>query len=366
MKTDHFLWTKRILAAVICFAMLLAFLPAQAVQAAESKTYTVIAGSDFQYSNSDHGIAGGQVRNILATIKSQGYESFDGFLFCGDYSQAFTTAASKEGAAYLQNLINEELPGLTEDQKFYLQGNHDSDSETTDGTLTPSGAHETEGYSVYTINEKDYMWYNEDETAIKTTAANLRSYLNAKCRTGYTKPIFIMSHLQLHYSMRTHNDGDGQHANYLFDVINEAAGNGLNIIFLFGHNHSGDYDAYIGGGSIYLAKGDSILVADPDSVKNAPSEVTLNFTYMNAGYVGYYANHGSEADRTLTMTTFTIQADGSVIISRYDANGLHNLKAQGVLNDLDLSNQYVVNGLDKTVYGPQRIVTATSDEAYSG
>ena len=107
-------------------------------------------------------------------------------------------------------------------------------------------------------------------------------------------------------------------------------------------------------------------MADPASVKNAPSEVELNFTYMNAGYVGYYANHGSEADRTLTMTTFRIQADGSVIVSRYAADGLHNLKAKGVLNDRDLTNTYSVGALDETVYGPQRVVTATSDEPYEG
>ena len=156
--------SKRILAMLLCLAMVLAFLPAQGVKAAEptGKTYTVIAGSDFQYSNSDHGIAGGNVRKILATIKNQGHSSYDGLLFCGDYSQAFTTAASKEGVAYLKNLISEELPTLTSDQKFFLQGNHDMDDETTDGTLAASGAHETEGYSVFVINEKDCAWKYSD------------------------------------------------------------------------------------------------------------------------------------------------------------------------------------------------------------
>ena len=174
----------------------------------------------------------------------------------------------------------------------------------------------------------------------------------------------MLCHVPLHYSRRTIDESCAKNALPLVEALNAGGEAGLNIIFLFGHNHSGDYDAYIGGGSIYLAKGDSILVADPASVKNAPSEVELNFTYMNAGYVGYYANHGSEADRTLTMTTFRIQADGSVIISRYAADGLHNLKAKGVLNDRDLTNTYIVGALDETVYGPQRVVTATSDEPY--
>ena len=357
MKKKHFSFMKRVLSAALCLAMLLAFLPAQEAKAAqtESKTYTVIAGSDFQYSNSDHGIAGGNVRNILATIKNQGYESFEGLLFCGDYSQAFTTAASQEGVAYLKNVINEELPGLSDDQKFFLQGNHDMDVETTDGTLTPSGAHETEGYSVYAINEKDYMWYNDNEAAIKTTAANLRSYLNAKCRAGYTKPIFIMSHMQLHYSMRTADSGDGQYANYLFDVINEAAGNGLNIIFLFGHNHSNGWDDYLGGAACYLNKGDSILIGQKSNTQF--KEFTLNFTYMNAGYVGYYTRVNSGADNTLTMSVFEI-TDDQVTIRRYSANGIHNLKSQGVTNSYKNETAY---GADERVLPSPQVVQLNKD-----
>ena len=123
MKRNLASMSKRILAMMLCLAMVLAFVPAMGANAAasEGKTYTVIAGSDFQYSNSDHGIAGGHVRNILATIKNQGFESYDGLLFCGDYSQAFTTAASKEGVAHLKNVINEELPTLSDDHKFFLR-----------------------------------------------------------------------------------------------------------------------------------------------------------------------------------------------------------------------------------------------------
>jgi len=356
MERNHFGLAKRILATVICLAILLAFVPAQAAKAAESKTYTVIAGSDFQYSNSDHGIAGGNVRNILATIKSQGFESYDGLLFCGDYSQAFTTDASKEGVAYLKNVISEELPTLSDDHKFFLQGNHDMDVEATDGTLSASGAHETEGYSVFVINEKDYMWYTDmDESTVKTTAANLRSYLNAKCRTGYTKPIFIMSHLQLHYSMRTHDHGDGMYAKYLFDVINEAAGNGLNIIFLHAHNHSNGWDDYLGGATLYLNRGDSILIAQNSQTEF--KQETLNFTYMNAGYVGYYTRVNNGADNTLTMSVFQI-TDDQVTINRYSANGLHNLKSQGVTNSYKNETAY---GPDTRVLPSPQVVKLNKD-----
>ena len=357
MKRNFARLSRRILAFAMCLAMLLAFLPAREVKAAtaEGKTYTVIVGSDFQYSNTDHGIAGGQVRNILATIKSQGHESYDGLLFCGDYSQAFTTAASKEGVAYLKNVIAEELPTLRQDQQFYLQGNHDMDGETTDGTLTASGGHEAEGYSVFAINEKDYNWYNDSETTVRTTAANLRSFLNAKSRAGYTKPIFIMSHMQLHYSMRTYTSGDGKYANYLFDVINEAAGNGLNIFFLFGHNHSNGWDDYLGGSACYLNKGDSILIGQGSTT--VFKQETLNFTYMNAGYVGYYTRVNDGADNTLTMSVFQI-TDDQVSISRYSANGVHHLKSAGVTNAYKNETAYEP---DTRVLTSPQLVTLNKD-----
>ena len=74
------------------------------------------------------------------------------------------------------------------------------------------------------------MWYNNDEATIKRTAENLRNYLNHKLAVGFKAPIFVISHLPLHYSMRTRNDGDKQHANYIFNVLNDAGGNGLNIV----------------------------------------------------------------------------------------------------------------------------------------
>ena len=54
------------------------------------------------------------------------------------------------------------------------------------------------------------------------------------------------------------------------------------------------------------------------------------------------------------------EADGSVIISRWDKNGLHNLKSRGVRNTVlqDTFNP------DRTVYESSRIVTATDDRYY--
>lgn len=206
--------------------------------------------------------------------------------------------------------------------------------------LSKSGAHDTNAYGVYVINEDDYMWASNAshsstsysgmsaEAIVKQTAANLKTYLDAKTAEKYDKPIFVVSHLPLHYSMRTRNDGDCMYANLIFDVLNTAGNNGLNIIFMYGHDHSNGWDDYLGGSCVYLAKGSSINIAQ-SSQTNFKTE-TLKFTYMNAGFTGYYENRNS-ADNTLTMTVFQIYGD-RVEVSRYSANGIHNLKCIGVTN----------------------------------
>ena len=104
------------------------------------------------------------------------------------------------------------------------------------------------------------------------------------------------------------------------DVVNEAAKE-LDIVYLFGHDHSKGWDCYMGGSSVYKAKGDTILIPQFSEEKvntNVYTEEELRFTYLNAGYVGYYMNCGPEehaagekdlysaADETLTGTIFEI------------------------------------------------------------
>ena len=73
----------------------------------------------------------------------------------------------------------------------------------------------------FTVTDKLFILSQEE----------LEEYLNDKIKESYTKPIFVLSHLALNYSMRTFFDGDGQYAKYIFDVLNEAGKNGLNIVY---------------------------------------------------------------------------------------------------------------------------------------
>lgn len=337
MKKEFCPSIKRIVSLVLVVALLLPVLPFSvsasktaigdllAENRTEDDVFTILAGSDFQ---SEDGIDG-SIRNtsaILNQIKDR--HTIDAFMFCGDYDYGYYDSANGKAALQTAVLNVYGNNGLTEDKMFWVQGNHDPD-ELVGGVLSSSGAHDADEYGVYVINEKDYMWYNNDEATIKKTAAALETYLDAKVAAKYTKPIFVVSHLPLHYSMRTAYDGDCQYANYIFDVLNEAGADGLNIIFLFGHNHSNGWDDYLGGSAVYLAKGDSINIAQSSKANFAAKK--LNFTYMNAGYVSYYSTPTSGAETDLSMTVFQI-TDDTVTVTRYTAGGSHDLKSAGVKN----------------------------------
>ena len=302
----------------------------------ETAETVIIACSDFQNPNGSK--AGkNEILSIITSIESDGINSADALLFCGDYDYETYNDQEKviDGIANLKSAFS----GFVDGQMVLAQGNHDTPAGTNG--MSKSGANDptNDAYGVFVINNDDYMWYNSDEEAIKNTAVSLNNYLTDKINAKFKKPIFILSHLSLHYSMRTVNDGDGMFANYIFDVLNSAAESGLNIIFLYGHNHSNGWDDYLGGSSVFLAKGDKILIAQAD--RTIYKEETLNFTYMNAGYVGYYSNVNG-ADDSLTITVFKIDGDG-LTICRYSKNGLHLLKSKGVRNSYKNEIGYEVN-----------------------
>lgn len=317
----------------------------------------VIACSDFQGST-DFSSAE-NVNRIGNRINEAGIEKADGFLFCGDFSLQLNNnpSDSESGIKALTNQITKSF-GISTDKMVLGQGNHDPIG--TKGS-SPSGDNDpkSKAYGVFLINENDYMWQQgknttdgnvdvgDDAETVKATANKLKAYLDEKVQTKFNRPIFVLSHLPLHCSNRT-EQGDNQYAKYIFDVLNEGAEQGLNIIFLFGHNHSQGYDNYLGGSCIFYKPGDSIFVSTKTKwdYMNSNLEYTkqkLKFTYMNAGYVGYF-NPGEESapDTSLTMTVFKIDGN-SVVISRYDSHGIHNLKCSG-------SGTFKENYADTTVY----------------
>ena len=312
----------------------------------------LLAGSDYQPGNWKDGPP--IVEGLLSSVMSDGTSLFDGFFCGGDYAAMAGLDVSTTGITALDGIMSNVVYG----NKLYVEGNHDDPAvELIDeyGPNDPIGG----TYGAFVINEEHYGAYGSNGTK---AAADLTAYLNEKIgnKSWGNKPIFVLSHVPLHYSRRTAEEGCAAGATALINALNKGGEAGLNIIFLFAHNHGSGHDDHLGGGSVYLKKGDNMLTCSTGNMNAAPSNVKLKFTYMNYGYINNYADHGFHADTTLTMTTFRIRADGAVIITRYDKNGVHNLKSAGVVNAMD--GQYVV--VNTTVYESSRIVTATSDQPY--
>lgn len=324
-----------LLMIVSTFALLGTIDAAKLKASAAGDLTTIVACSDYQHP-SGHDSGKAFVQGLVTELKTvTGITSADGFFCCGDYTYDLNFANnSTTGIASLKSAVT-DIIDCNDGNSVFCQGNHD---EASTVGLSPSGDNDPSSgkYGVFLINEDDYMWYNNDEATIKRTAENLRTYLNNKLAVGFKAPIFVISHLPLHYSMRTKNDGDKQHANYIFNVLNDAGSNGLNIVFLFGHDHSNGWDDYLGGSSIYLTKGDSINIAQ--NSRTVFKTETLAFTYVNAGYIGYYNNHNG-ADDTLTMTVFQFDND-TMEIKRVATDGVHNLKSKGVTNSYKNESGY--------------------------
>ena len=319
--------SRAVLCGIVCVSVIINM---PCATHAEQQPVTVIACSDFQ--NPDGREAGSsEVAAILNSAKSSpngDISRIDGFICCGDYDHNMSSnqAETVIGINALRDTVRNAFG--TGFQEIFVKGNHDIAGTVG---IAQSGENDAKSgkYGVFVINESDYMWKNTKPDVIKQTAENLKQYLDEKIENKYSAPVFIVSHLPLHFTYRTKYEFDAMYAEYLFDVINEAGEKGLNIIYLYGHDHSNGWDDYLGGAAVYLKKGDSINIADaPQPFYNVK---TLNFTYMNAGFTGYYSSSSTGVDSSLTMTAFNIYPD-RVEISRFDKDGIHNLKSGGVHN----------------------------------
>lgn len=355
---------KRICGLLLTLTLLLALVPMTAAPVAAAEKETIlIAGSDFQVSA--HNTA--RIEQVLSTLAMHGITKADGAFFCGDYT--LNSVDENQGqSTYGLDTLKRLFTPIVGNKMTFVQGNHDP--EDTVG-LSKAGNNDPASmkYGAYVIHEDQYLQYNWDHSGpiVEQTAADLKKYLDEKVRAGWNKPIFILSHVGLHWGNRTIKEGSAIHGKMLVDVLNEAGEKGLNIIFLYGHDHSGGYADFMGGSAIYLKKGDTMEVCTGE--KKGHETRAIQFTYMNAGYIGYYSTTEAACDATVTMSVFRIKGN-EVIITRYDGNvnlaknqyGIHNLKSAGVWHP-DYSEKGYHAEPDLRVYASSRKVTATGDVA---
>lgn len=316
-----------LLAVFICLQITAAvFLPASA---AEGPLARIVAASDAQSSGGD--LENVSVLRLMNThIKNSFQGTVNGYIFAGDYSakdaSAVTAADTAASVAALKDAVTKDFPDVTADKMLFVKGEHDAAG--ADG-LSAGGAHEFDSYIVYVINDDDFAWDAENPDA-NPASERLKEYLAERIAASDKRPVFIASHRPLHYSMRTYNDADNLYADRIFEVLNNAGAHGLNIFYIFGHNHDNGWDACLGHSCVYLGKGDRINVPSPYD-KRTFLRRTLNFTYLNAGYLSS-VSRSDNGDNSVTVTVYDIYSD-RVEINRVSESGrIHNLKCPGGYN----------------------------------
>ena len=310
---------------------------AEAETAGEEPLATLLLASDYQEKEGWPAPAE-TLRALLATVQAEGFAPPDNAIFCGDYTNEeglYHYETSPDASiAEITALVTEAFPGCPAEDLIFVQGNHDQMSES----ISAGGLHEYESYLVYVINtQTGFPWKQGTlglDALVENTASQLEDCLDGLIAAGETRPVLIAGHVPLHFSGRTsslHSTGDNLYASALFDVVNRA-GESLDCIYLFGHNHSKGWDSYLGGSAAYLTRGDRILI--PDSTGGGVNTdrytvQTLQFTYLNPGYLGYVSDSG--ADSALTCTVCEIYRD-EIVFTRCDTGGVHPMRSAGAAN----------------------------------
>ncbi len=301
---------------------------------------TLVFASDYQRSPDDGVPApADSLTAILQAIYDDGYAP-DNAVFCGDYSNEpgknNYDVSPETAIAEIKEIFTRFDPEWNPDEMLFVQGNHDEMTPS----LSETGLYEHDHYLVYVLNTQwDYPWRqgcvsstggSSQEATVAAGTARLEACLTALAERGESRPIFIAGHVPLHYSARTstlRKAGDNLYSPYVFDAVNHAAET-LNLLYLVGHNHSAGWDSYLGGGTLCLEIGDTILLPHADggmARTDSFDEATLNFTYLNAGYVGYVRG---PADTTRTCTLCQIY-DDQVVLTRYCADGVWLIHGRG-------------------------------------
>lgn len=341
----------------------------------ETVNAVIFAASDYQ---ADGSFAEPEdtLRGLLDAVEADGVEP-DAALICGDYTNDAKMhdyqLSPEDSIEEINDVIDEEAPSIKDENTIFIQGNHDKLTES----IAQSGLHEYDEYLVYVLNtENDFPWKQGKTSGcldkVKASSEAMKECFDGLIAKGETRPVIIAGHVPLHFTARTsskHTTGDNLYSKLIFDVVNRAAED-LDIIYLFGHNHSKGWDCYMGGSCVYKAPGDSLLlpVYDVNSITTDEfEECPLNFTYMNAGYTGYYMNcapgeYGSypepayrAADETLTCSIISIY-DDRVEIARYAEGGRHDTGAAGEADPYQ-------GGIDEGLIGEEYYSKATEDTA---
>jgi hypothetical protein len=222
---------------------------------------------------------------------------------------------------------------------YYTFGSHDT-GNTNGYEEYLSGPAECNGYYIYGVSYAQMLYATDeqaeaagysyidldDDNGISASAASA-NFLNWVNSLDDNMPIIVMSHVPMHANRK-----DNLGATIWCEALNKAAET-HDVVMLFGHNHTSenlnDTDRYY-----YLVPaGGSMPVQGPDKSGDYSEPVTINFTYMNAGYLTL--GYGS-------LLTFTdVDTDGmydELTVQRYSTTGKDD-----TFGNTDIASPYTIN-----------------------
>ena len=317
---------KRVLLKLSALLLTLALLFALAVPAlaggdtfSDSAYATLVTFSDCQRYGPGAYVDFGRVLNVM---KNDGMPEPDSLLMGGDFTKILYDYATP-GMIQLREQYLHVYPQGDPDDIICVQGNHDNKV----AGFYPTGMYDLGTYCLFLMNEDDFPWKqgsntSSKEATVKATAQQLETAIDAMIAANDLRPVIVLTHVPLHHTTRN-SSADNLYASYIFSVLNRAAEK-LDVIYLFGHNHSDNYDDYIGGSVNYLAPGDMIRIPTPENPgEDGYTEETLRFTYTNCGYIGNSENTLSDTStNVLTLGAIRLFAN-KIVFLKYTEDGLY-------------------------------------------
>lgn len=318
---------------ILCIVMALMIVLSLTIIGSAEKSYpfaknaysTILTASDFQSSGKK---AYDRFGRVLDKAVADGMPVPDSMLVGGDYTMVLLDNAVP-GISRIRNRFLTAFPEADPASVVCIQGNHDNPKKE----FAETGFYDMGSYCLYVINEDDFPWKQSQHSdkGVKKIAAELEASLDKMLESGDKRPVIVMTHVPLHHTMRN-GGGDNMYSSYIFNVLNEK-GKKLDIIFIFGHNHSNECDDYIGGSVNFMKAGDTIRIPFPDKKgEGCYTEETLNFTYTNCGYIGYSDNNVTETSTNiLTMGIIQLTTD-SIRFIKYSEDGVYSVNDVGKVN----------------------------------
>ena len=167
--------------------------------------------------------------------------------------------------------VTGEIKGVLGDNVrcTYIYGSHDENVRTDAENYFLKGPREYPYFYVYGI-DYDEMADPARGAAAARVFSQWAAGVTGNCKG---KPVIVVSHMPMH-----ERRFDNMAAHAWLDALN-AAGENLDIVVLWGHNHTGQSET--DGRNFYVAKGSYMLA------EGMERGIPINFTYMNAGYIKY-------------------------------------------------------------------------------